>query len=117
MRGSEEDQSGRVQPLQHEGITAVAVVGVDACQGGWIARALRASAFVEARFVASVAGLAEAVPDAEVTAIDIPIGCPGAVVVARTLKRDRCWALDVTQCSSRRCVRRWRQPRATPLLS
>ena len=52
------------------------VVGVDACKGGWIAVALREGRGAEACYLPEIEALADAIPDAEVVAIDIPIGLP-----------------------------------------
>lgn len=54
----------------------VTVVGVDACKRGWAAVVLRAGRPPEAHFLARIADLAASVPDAQVVAIDIPIGLP-----------------------------------------
>jgi predicted RNase H-like nuclease len=54
----------------------VAVVGVDACKSGWIAVVLRPGRTAEAHHLTVIDRLAEAVPDAELVGIDIPIGFP-----------------------------------------
>jgi predicted RNase H-like nuclease len=51
----------------------VSLVGVDACQDGWIAVVLRAEV-AQALFLKTIDQLSSAVPDAQVVAIDIPIG-------------------------------------------
>ena len=51
-------------------------VGVDARKKGWIAVALRTGTDVQAHFLESIEDLGEAIPDAEVVGIDIPIGLP-----------------------------------------
>lgn len=51
-------------------------VGVDACKKGWITVALRTGTEVQAHLLESIEDLGEAIPDAEVVAIDIPIGLP-----------------------------------------
>ena len=72
----------------------MAAVGVDACNKGWIAVALRPGRRVEAHFLPHIASLNTAIPDARAVAIDIPIGLPesnrrAADVAARALLRDR----------------------------
>jgi predicted RNase H-like nuclease len=52
------------------------VVGIDGCRKGWIAVELAAEGPPIAHFLAHIAELADAAPDAEVVAIDIPIGFP-----------------------------------------
>jgi predicted RNase H-like nuclease len=52
----------------------VTAVGVDACKGGWVAVVLREAQPPTAHLLASIDRLDAAVPDAEVVAIDIPIG-------------------------------------------
>ena len=54
----------------------MAVVGVDACKGGWIAVALRDGRGAQACYLPGIEALADAIPDAEAVAIDIPIGLP-----------------------------------------
>ena len=56
----------------------MAIVGVDACSTGWIAVVLRDES-VEAIHFKRIDELGAAVPDAEVIAIDIPIGLPATV--------------------------------------
>ena len=53
----------------------MSVVGVDACKSGWIAVVLRGTN-VSAVYLRGVSDLASVIPDAEVIAIDIPIGLP-----------------------------------------
>ena len=53
----------------------MSVVGVDACKSGWIAVVLRGTD-VSAVYLHGVSDLAAVIPDAEVIAIDIPIGLP-----------------------------------------
>jgi predicted RNase H-like nuclease len=55
----------------------MAIVGVDACKSGWIAVVLRGES-VSATHLKRIDGLEAAIPDAEVIAIDIPIGLPTA---------------------------------------
>ncbi len=50
------------------------VVGVDGCTKGWIAIVLEDGAFVRALFARRVGDLVKAEPEANVIAIDIPIG-------------------------------------------
>ncbi len=54
----------------------MSVVGIDACKKGWIAIVLRGTDPAEAHLLKKIKDLAAAVPDAEVLAIDIPIGLP-----------------------------------------
>ena len=49
-------------------------VGVDACPGGWVAIDLRDLRFKEALVARSFAEIRAAFPDADVVAVDIPIG-------------------------------------------
>jgi len=56
----------------------MSVVGVDACKKGWIAVELRDGAPPTAHFLAHIDDVRRAAPDAEVIAIDIPIGLPSA---------------------------------------
>ena len=51
-----------------------AVVGVDACKGGWVAVALRGDAPPQAHLLPTIDHLERLVPDARVVAVDIPIG-------------------------------------------
>ena len=53
------------------------VVGVDGCRAGWIAVALEDGRFAGASMFESFRGLCDAVPDAVVLAVDIPIGFAG----------------------------------------
>jgi len=53
----------------------VAVVGVDACKGGWIAVVLGDDG-ASAVYLERIEDLGDAIPDADVVAIDIPIGLP-----------------------------------------
>ena len=53
----------------------MAVVGVDACKSGWIAVVLSDNTG-RALYLREIGELADAIPDAEVVAIDIPIGLP-----------------------------------------
>ena len=53
----------------------MAVVGVDACKSGWIAVVLSENTR-RALYLREIGELAQAIPDAEVVAIDIPIGLP-----------------------------------------
>jgi predicted RNase H-like nuclease len=53
----------------------MAIVGIDACKSGWIAITLR-GATVSAIHLRRIDELDTAIPDAEVVAIDIPIGPP-----------------------------------------
>ena len=48
--------------------------GVDACTGGWVAVALADGGPPTAHFLAQIADIGSAVPDASAIAIDIPIG-------------------------------------------
>lgn len=50
------------------------VVGVDGCQGGWVAVALAGGAFHSAFFHAGVSGILERYPAARTVGVDIPIG-------------------------------------------
>jgi predicted RNase H-like nuclease len=50
-------------------------VGVDGCRSGWVAVVLRGGA-IEGCFLATIGAVGEVVPDAEVIAIDMPIGLP-----------------------------------------
>jgi predicted RNase H-like nuclease len=54
---------------------SMSVVGIDACKSGWIAVVLRGTS-VSAVYLQGVSDLAAEIPDAEVIAIDIPIGLP-----------------------------------------
>jgi len=62
----------------------VVAVGVDGCRAGWIAVALRPGG-AEVHFLPTIDRLAEAVPDAEVIGIDIPLTIPAAGVRAAEL--------------------------------
>lgn len=53
----------------------MAIVGVDACKSGWIAVVLRGEG-VSAIYLKQIDDLEATIPDAEVIAIDIPIGLP-----------------------------------------
>ncbi len=50
------------------------VIGVDGCKGGWIAFVAVDNRFQEARFFPKFAPLVESFADADVIAVDIPIG-------------------------------------------
>jgi predicted RNase H-like nuclease len=54
----------------------VSVIGIDACKSGWIAVVLRRDAPAEAHYLPSIDVVGSLVPDAEVVAVDIPIGLP-----------------------------------------
>jgi predicted RNase H-like nuclease len=54
----------------------MSAVGVDACDGGWIAAVGAEDAALEFRFFPAISELSEQVPDAGIVAIDIPIGLP-----------------------------------------
>lgn len=54
------------------------VVGIDACQGKWLAVALDDGRFEAARLAPTAAALAAQWPDAAAVAVDIPIGLPDA---------------------------------------
>ena len=56
----------------------VTVVGIDACAAGWVAVVLRPGAAVAGVFGATLADIAEQVPDARGFGVDIPIGLPAA---------------------------------------
>ena len=56
----------------------MSVVGVDACKKGWIAVELRDGTPPVAHFLVHIGDVQLAAPDAEVIAIDIPIGLPFA---------------------------------------
>jgi predicted RNase H-like nuclease len=56
----------------------VTVVGVDACKGGWVAVALRPEARPSLHYLPTLVLLATEVPDAQIVAVDIPIGLPTA---------------------------------------
>ncbi len=50
------------------------VIGVDGCRGGWIAFVAVGNKFQEARFFPKFALLVESFPEADVIAVEIPIG-------------------------------------------
>ena len=52
------------------------VVGVDACEGGWVFIRLANGAFESARFYREFAVGVNSSPEAEVIGVDIPIGYP-----------------------------------------
>ena len=52
------------------------VIGVDACEGGWVFIRLVNGAFQSARFYRDFAAGVNSSPDAEVIGVDIPIGYP-----------------------------------------
>jgi predicted RNase H-like nuclease len=52
------------------------VAGVDGCPKGWIAIVLDDGRFARAEFAATFADLLPNLADAEVIAVDIPIGLP-----------------------------------------
>ena len=52
----------------------VIAVGIDACSKGWIAVVLRDDAAPEAVFLSKLSEIRQSIPDAELLAIDIPIG-------------------------------------------
>ncbi len=52
----------------------MSAVGIDGCKGGWIAIALGTDGACSAHLLTTIDAIATAVPDAEVIAIDIPIG-------------------------------------------
>jgi predicted RNase H-like nuclease len=54
------------------------VVGVDGCKGGWVEIALQDGRFGSAGFRATLVDIAATHADAEVIAVDIPIGLPDA---------------------------------------
>ncbi|MBL1095596.1 DUF429 domain-containing protein [Streptomyces coffeae] len=56
------------------GAAAPTVVGVDACPTGWVAVILRAGAFAGAETAGGLAELLPRVPDAQVVAVDMPLG-------------------------------------------
>ncbi len=50
------------------------VLGVDACRGGWVGVQLRDGRFVGAHFAPAISDLVARVADADVIAVDIPLG-------------------------------------------
>lgn len=56
----------------------MAAVGVDACKRGWVAVVLRDGRPTGVHFLPTIGDIADSVPDADVIAIDIPIGLPDA---------------------------------------
>jgi predicted RNase H-like nuclease len=54
----------------------MAVVGVDACKGGWVAVALDDAGGVRAVHGATLDDVSRQIPEAEAFAVDIPIGLP-----------------------------------------
>lgn len=54
----------------------MALVGVDACKGGWIAVCLVPQSAARGLFVPTLEELASSVPEAKAFAVDIPIGLP-----------------------------------------
>jgi predicted RNase H-like nuclease len=56
----------------------VTFVGIDGCKSGWIAVVLAPDGSVTAHHLPHIEAVTTAVPDAEVIAIDIPIGLPVA---------------------------------------
>ncbi len=54
------------------------VVGVDACKAGWFALVLSSASQPTGHVLSSIDELESAVPNAEVIAIDIPIGLPSS---------------------------------------
>lgn len=64
------------EALCDEGVTAwrMAVVGIDGCSTGWIAVALAADGRATAHYLPTIGSVADAIPDASVIGIDIPIG-------------------------------------------
>jgi predicted RNase H-like nuclease len=55
------------------------IVGVDGCKAGWIASHGVDAASVTSEVFASIAALTEALPDAALVAIDMPIGLPETI--------------------------------------
>ena len=56
----------------------MAAVGVDACKRGWVAVVLREGNPMGVHFLPTIGDITDSVPDADVIAIDIPIGLPDA---------------------------------------
>lgn len=54
----------------------MAVVGVDACKGGWIGVCLSPQGITGGVFASTLEELSQAVPNAQGFAVDIPIGVP-----------------------------------------
>lgn len=54
----------------------MSVVDVDACKGGWVAAEWFDDGAFRTHYLPTIATVAYAAPDAEVVAIDIPIGLP-----------------------------------------
>ena len=61
-----------------EAIDAVAVLGIDACKGGWVGIRLEVDAAPQAWCAATVEALVKQAGPLSIVAIDIPIGLPGA---------------------------------------
>lgn len=65
------------------------VVGIDACKKGWIAVVLREGVAAEAHYLPTIGLSTDMVSDAQVVAIDIPIGLPTTGYRAADLEGQR----------------------------
>ena len=78
--GARPDQHPRHEPAHHPVISysfpMTTVAGVDGCPKGWVAIVLDGGHFARAELAATFADLLPHLSDAEVIAVDIPIGLP-----------------------------------------